>query len=198
MPGLGNIVSGLVLLGASATGLYLYDFGDSLLVYVVWGAAALGGIMILGGIRQMMDYETGAADATEAYHEDTITRLVMQSTITTALADGHLDDEEVDMIVTACEAVLHEHLDKESIPRLAKMIEERGDSIMAEIHSEALMLNVEARRAVIEACIMVLTADKKVDERETSAVTAIARHMNFSEEETQEMIEAALKELEQD
>lgn len=192
MPGIKNIVLGIVLLGAAGAGLYYYDFGNSSLVYAVWGAVAVGGIMVVGGLREAMAYEDAATDAEEVYKSDTIARLVMQSTILTALADGPLDDEETEMIATACETVLHEHIDKESIAHLAELIAEKGDAILEEIHSEGRLLNLSARKAVIDACVLVLVADGRVDERQTEAVKSIARHMDFSEEETREMIDKAL------
>ncbi|UCH72848.1 MAG: TerB family tellurite resistance protein [Rhodospirillales bacterium] len=194
MPGIKNIILG-VLLAAAGGGVYVaVDLGDSVLGYVVWGLIGCGAILFIGGLYRALGPEAKGADATEAYKSDTIARLVMQSTIMTALADGPLDDEEIEMIVTACESVVHERLDKESIRRVAKVVESRGEEILHEIHSEGQMLNPDARKALFDACVLVLTADHKVDIRQTAAVTAIARQLGFGEDEAQAMLADAMKE----
>ena len=194
MLGAKNLILGLIFVAAGAAILTVFDLGGSVLVYVVWGLIGMGVIIMLGGLRQTMDSESEGASAEDVYKSDTIARLVMQSTITTALADGPLDDDEIEMIATACESVLHEHLDRNSVRGVARLVEDRGDAILDEIHSEGRLLNLDARKAVIDACVLVLVADGRVDMRQTAAVTAIARHMDFSEEETQAMIDAAMKE----
>ena len=112
----------------------------------------------------------------------------MQSMLTTALADGHIDDEEVEAIVVACEEVVHEHLDPDSIRQLAELVEEKGDAILNEIRYEGKMLNRDARKAVINACVAVLMADGKIDVRETAAVNMIGEQLGFSPDETEAII----------
>ena len=185
-------------MAAGSAVLLALDFGGGDWSYGGWGLIAVGGILIVVGLQRYLGPDSQGADATAVYKSDTITRLVMQSTITTALADGPLDDEEVEMIATACETVLHEPLDKDSIRQVAKLIEDRGDEILHEIHSEGPLLNLDARRAVVDACILVLKADEKVDVRQTAAVTAIARSLDFSEDETQALIADAMQEAEPD
>jgi uncharacterized membrane protein YebE (DUF533 family) len=196
MQGIKNIILGLVLGAAGGAILATVDLGGSVLIYAVWGLIACGVILFAGGLYQAMGPDSAGADATEVYKSDTIARLLMQSTITTALADGPLDDQEIAMIVTACESVAHERLDKQSIRRLAALIEDRGDEILQEIHSEGRLLNPDARRAVVDACILVLKADDKVDVRQTAAVTAIARQLDYSEDEAQSLIAESMREAE--
>lgn len=194
MPGVKNIILGLALAAAGGVILAAVDLGSSVLIYAVWGFIACGAILLAGGVYQAVGPEAAGADAAEVYKSDTIARLVMQSTITTALADGPLDDQETEMIVTACESVVHERLDPDSIRPLARLIEGRHDEILHEIHSEGRMLNPDARRAVVDACILVLKADEKVDVRQTAAVAAIARQLDFSEDEAQTLIVEAMRE----
>ena len=193
MQGIRNIFLGLVLAAAGAVVLATVDLSGSTLVYVAWGLIAGGVALLAAGLYRAMSAGSGGADATEIYKSDTIARLVMQSTITTALADGPLDDKEIEMILTACESVVHERLDRESIRRLAALIEDRGDEILDEIHSEGPLLNLDARKAVVDACILVLQADDKVDVRQTAAVTAIARKLDFSEDEAQSLIAESMR-----
>lgn len=190
------IVLGLILMVAGGAVLLALDFGGGNLIYGAWGLIALGGLLVVGGVHRYLGANSAGADATEIYKSDTIARLVMQSTMTTAMADGPLDDQEIDMIVTACESVVHEPLDKDSIRRLAKLVEGRGDEILHEIHSEGRLLNPDGRRAIIDACMLVLKADDKVDERQMAAVTAIARQLDYSEEEAQAMVAAAMGDAE--
>ena len=193
MPGIKNIILGLVLAAAGGVILAAIDLGDSVLVYLLWGLITCGAILLAGGVYQAIGPGSAGADATAVYKSDTIARLVMQSTITTALADGPLDDEEIEMIVTACESVVHERLDPDSIRGLAKLIEDRRDDILHEIHSEGRMLNPDARKAVVDACVLVLKADDRVDVRQTAAVAAIARALDFSEDEAQTLIVEAMR-----
>ena len=196
MQGARNIFLGLIVMAGGGIVFSVIELGDSALVYVVWGVVGVGVVVLLAGLYRSFGPGSRGADAEVAYRSDTIARLLMQSTITTALADGHLDDEEVEMIVTAGESVLHEHLDKESIRHLAKLIEDKGDAILDEIHAEGRLLNVNARKAIIDACVLVLMADGVIDERETAAVTAIARHMDYSEADTKALIAAAIEDAE--
>lgn len=188
MQGVRNSILGMVLAATGAAIITTVDLSDSVLVYAVWGLIAGGVVLLATGLYRAMGPGSAGAEATEVYKSDTIARLVMQSTIITALADGPLDDQEIEMIATACESVVHEPLDRESIRRLAKLIEDKGDEILDEIHSEGPLLNLDARKAVIDACILVLKADDKVDVRQTAAVTAIARRLDFSEDEAQTLI----------
>lgn len=184
MQGTKNIILGFIFM-AAGIGLFMaFDFGG-VLNYGVWSLIAVGAILIGGGLYQFAGPGSTGADAEQAYKSSSNARLVMQSMLTTAMADGHIDDEEVEAIVDACEEVVHEHLDPDSVRRLATLVEERGDAIMEEIRYEGKMLNVDARKAVINACVMVLMADGKSDIRETAAIHAIGRELDFSEAETQ-------------
>lgn len=193
MPGIKNIILGLVLAAAGGMGLAAFDLGDSAVNYGLWGLVACGAVLLAGGAYQALGPGAAGADAAEIYKSDTIARLVMQSTITTALADGPLDEEEIEMIATACESVVHERLDRASIQRVAELIDKRHSDILHEIHSEGRMLNPGARKAVIDACILVLTADHKVDVRQTAAVHDIARQLEFPEDEAQGLIDSAMQ-----
>ena len=196
MQGIRNIVLGLVLAAAGGAIFASVELSAGVWAYAAWGLVVCGVIVFAGGVYQAMSPGSAGVDATEVYKSDTIARLVMQSTISTALADGPLDDEEVGMIVTACESVVHEPVDKESIHRLAELIEGRGNEILQEIHSEGQMLNLDARRAVVDACILVLKADDKVDVRQTAVVTAIAQRLGYSDDEAQAMIVEAMRDRE--
>lgn len=187
MQGVKNIILGLICLAVGSGLLVAFTFGG-MLEYGVWGLIALGTVLIAGGLYRFAGPGSGGVDAEEAYKSSSTARLVMQSMLTTALADGHIDDEEVEAIVDACEEVVHEHLDPDSVRRLAKLVEERGDAIMEEIRYEGKMLNVDARKAVIDACVLVLMADGTNDIRERTAITAIGLQLGFSEAETQAMI----------
>lgn len=198
MPGIKNIVLGCILAVAGGVGLAAFDLEGSVLTYVAWGAVACGAILLAGGAYQALGPGSAGADASEIYKSDTIARLVMQSTITTALADGPLDDDEIEMIATACESVVHDRLDRNSIRRVAELVDSRHNDILHEIHSEGRMLNPGARKAVVDACILVLSADRKVDVRQTAAVHDIARQLDFSEEEAQRLIDAAMPETAKD
>lgn len=193
MPGIKNLILGLVLAAAGGAFLATADPGDGVLMYVVLGVIACGVLLFAGGLYQSVADGPSGADAEEVYKSDTITRLIMQSTIITALADGPLDDEEVEMIATACDSVVHERLDRNSIRRVANLVEKRGDEVLHEIHSEGLLLNPDARKAVLDACLLVLKADEKVDVRQTAAVTAIGRQLDYSDAETQSLIADALR-----
>ncbi len=193
MLGIKNIILGLILTAAGGAIFATADLSAGVWAYPAWGLVVCGVIVFAGGAYQAVSPGAAGADATEVYKSDTIARLVMQSTISTALADGPLDDQELAMIAAACESVVHEPVDKESIRRLAELIEGRDDEILQEIHSEGQMLNLDARRAVVDACILVLQADDKVDVRQTAAVTAIARSLGYSEDEAQALVIQAMR-----
>lgn len=197
MQGIGNIIIGLVLAAAGGAILATADLSGSVLIYVVWGLVACGVIVFAGGLYRAVGPGSAGANAEDVYKSDSVARLLMQSTITTALADGPLNDEEVATIVTACESAENKRLDKESIRRLAKRIEDRGDEILGEIHSEGRMLNLDARKAIVDACILVSKADGKIDVRETAAMTAIARRLDFSDDEAQTLIAESMLKAEQ-
>lgn len=195
MQGIRNIILGFVLLAVGGAVLMTVALEDVALIYGVWGLIALGAVLLVGGLYQAMAAGSVGKNAEVVYTTDTIARLVMQSTITTALADGPLDDEEVEMIATACESVVHEQLSRDSIRRVAKLVDKLGgDKIMSEIHSEGRLVNVEARTAILDACLLVLKSDNKVDVRQTAAVAAIARQLDYSDAEAQALIVDALQE----
>ena len=197
MQGIKNIILGIVLTAAGAAILATVDLSGSVLIYAVWGLVACGVILFAGGLYRAMGPGSAGADATEVYKSDTIARLLLQSTIETALADGDLNDKEVEMISAAFMSVMPERLDRQSVYRLAKLIEDKGDEILSDIHSEGRMLNLDARKAVIGACVKVAKADGTIDVRETAAMTAIARRLDFSEDETQTLIAELMENAEQ-
>ncbi len=187
MQGVKNIIIGSILMTAGSGVMMAVDLGG-LLKYGVWCVIAVGAVMVVGNLYQFVGPGSAGADAEEAYKSSSTARLLMQSMLTTAVADGHIDDEEVEAIVDACETVVHEHLDPDSVRRLATLVEQRGDAILEEIRYEGKMLNLDARKAVINACVMVLMADGTDDIRETAAVNAIGRQLGFSDAETQAIV----------
>lgn len=192
MQGAKNIILGLVFLAAGA-GLIMYiDLGGGALKWVAWGFAVLGAVLLAGGVYQTAGPGSSGVDAHQAYKSSSTARLLMQSMLATAVADGHIDDEEVETIVEACEEVVHEHMDPASIRELAELVEERGDEIFEEIRYEGKMLNLDARKAIIDACILVLKADGKIDTRQTQVVESIAEQLGFSGDEATSMINNAI------
>lgn len=192
MPGAKNIVLGLVFMAAGSAVLVALDFGGGLLEWGGWGLAALGFVVFAGGVYQAVGPGSAGLDAEQAYKSSSTARLLMQSMLTTALADGHLEESELEAIAEACEEVVHEHLDPKSIRRIAEIVEKRGDAILEEIRYEGKMLNLDARKAIIDACVLVLMVDGDIDVRETAAVQVIGEQLGFSDAETQSMIDAAL------
>jgi uncharacterized membrane protein YebE (DUF533 family) len=191
MQGVKNIILGFISLAVGGGLLVAVDPGG-MLKYGVWVLIVIGVVMIAGGLYQFAGPGSAGVDAQVAYKSSSTARLLMQSMLTTALADGHIDDEEVTAIIDACEEVVHEHLDPESIRRLADLVEKRGDAIMEEIRYEGKMLNLDARKAIIDACVLVLMADGNIDVRETAAVNVIAQQLGFSDIESQAMIADAI------
>jgi uncharacterized tellurite resistance protein B-like protein len=187
MQGAKNIIFGSIFLAAGGGLLMAVDLG-AILKYGTWGLIVVGAVMLAGGLYQMVGPGSAGVDAHKAYQSSSTARLLMQSMLTTALADGHVDDEEVEAIVVACEEVVHEHLDPDSIRELAELVEEKGDAILDEIRYEGKMLNRAARKAVINACVAVLMADGKSDIRETAAINAIGEQLGFSQAETEEIV----------
>jgi uncharacterized tellurite resistance protein B-like protein len=191
MQGVKNITLGLIFLIAGGAVMTTVDLGG-MLNYGVWGLIAFGAVMVAGGLYQSFGPGSAGVDAEVAYKASSTARLLMQSMLTTALADGHVDDEEVEAIIEACEEVVHEHLDPESVRRLADLVERKGDAILEEIRYEGKMLNLDARKAIIGGCVLVLMSDDKIDVRQTAAVNAIAQQLGFSEIESQSMIAEAM------
>jgi tellurite resistance protein len=187
MQGVKNIILGFVFLAIGGGLMVAVDLGG-MLKYGVWGLIVVGAVMIAGGLYQFAGPGSAGVDAHKAYQSSSTARLLMQSMLTTALADGHVDDEEVEAIVDACEEVVHEHLDPDSVRQLAELVEEKGDAILDEIRYEGKMLNLAARKAVINACVMVLMADGKNDVREMVAVNAIGEQLGFSPAETEAIV----------
>ena len=192
MPGVKNIAIGLVLMLAGAGLIMALDLGDGVMKWGAWGLAGLGVALLAGGVYQAAGPGSAGIDAHKPYKTSSTARLLMQSMLSTALADGHLDDEEVETIVEACEEVVHEHLDPDSIRELAEVIERKGDHILEEIRYEGQMLNISARKAIIDACILVLKADGEIDSRETRVVRLIAEQLGFSDEQTDAMLAEAI------
>jgi tellurite resistance protein len=187
MQGAKNIILGSICLAAGSGLMVAVDLGD-ILSYGVWSLIAVGAVMLASGLYQLAGPSSAGVDAHQAYQSSSTARLLMQSMLTTALADGHIDDEEVEAIVDACEEVVHEHLDPDSVRQLAVLIEGKGDAILNEIRYEGKMLNLAAKKAVINACIMVLMADGKTDVREMAAVNAIGEQLGFSPAETEAIV----------
>lgn len=192
MQGVKNIISGLIFM-AGGGGIFMAVNLRGMLAWGVWGLIAVGAVMLAFGLYQAFILGTATVDAGEAYRSSSTARLLMQSMLTTALADGHLDDIEVKTIANACEEVVHEHLDPESIRRIAELVEEKGDAIMEEIRYEGKMLNLDARKAVIGACALVLMSNGKIDTRKTVALNAIGEQLDFSAFETQAFIVEAME-----
>lgn len=194
MQGAKNIILGLVFLAAGSGLIMFFNLGDGTLKWGAWGLAGLGAALLVGGVYQMAGPGSGGVDAHQAYKSSSTARLLMQSMMATAVADGHIDDEEVETIVEACEEVVHEHMDPDSIRELAELVEEKGDEILAEIRYEGKMLNLKARKAIIDACILVLKADGKIDARQTRVVESIAEQLGFSQDEATAMITSGVGE----
>lgn len=192
MQGIRNIILGFVFIAAGGGVMVAVDLRGGMLEWGAWGLVAMGVVMFGGGIYQAVGPGSAGADAENAYKTSSTARLLMQSMLTTALADGPLADEEVRTIADACESVVHERLDPASIRRLADRVEKRGDAILAEIRQEGKMLNLDERKNIVAACVMVLAVGGDADVRETAAVNAIGLHLGFSEFETQTMIVQAM------
>lgn len=193
MQGAKNVVLGLLLLVGGAGPIMAGILAPGLLEWSAWAVAGFGLAMFGTGLYQMAGLSAATIDAEEVYRHSATVRLLMQSMLTTALADGHLDDDEIATIAEACEDVVHEHLDPESIRQIGEQIKQKGDAIFEEIRYEGKMLNLDSRKAIIDACVLVLMVDGDIDARETAAVNAIAQQLGFSEIESQAMIADAIK-----
>lgn len=191
MHGVTNIVLGLLLLLGGGGLIMAGVLAPGILLWSSWAIAGFGFAMFGTGLFQAFG-GAGAVDAEEAYRHSATVRLLMQGMLTTALADGELNDEEVTTIADACEEVIHEPLDPESIRQMGDQIRKKGDAVFHEIGYEAKMLNLSARKAVVDACALVLMLDHDVDARKSAAARAVAQHLGFSETEAEAMIAQAL------
>lgn len=184
MPGISNIFLGFILIAAGAVFLAAFDLRGGALEWGAWGAIAMGAVMFGGGLYQAFGPGSAGVDAEPAYKNSSTVRLLLQSMLTTALADGPLTDEEAKTIAVAGESVVHNRLDPASIHRLADLVEKRGDAILEEIRQEGKMLNLDERKDIIAACVQVLAVDGAADVKKTAAVNAVGLQLDFSEFET--------------
>lgn len=188
MQGIGNFIFGAILITAAGMVLAVFDLRGGVLEWGAWGAVALGAVMFGGGLYQAFGPGSAGVDAEQAYKSSSTTRLLIQSMLTTALADGPLTDEEAKTIAIAGETVVHQRLDPASIRRLADLVEKKGDAILEEMREEGKMLNLDERQSIIAACVLVLAVDGVADAKKTAAVNVVGDQLGFSEFETLAMI----------
>lgn len=188
------IVIGAILLAIGGGLLSGVDLGGGTLYWVTWVFTGFGVAMFANGLYQAFGAGSVGADANEAYQHDSTARLIMQCTLIVAQADGPLSDEELALVTDIGSEVAQQKLDPESIRRIAAVVDNRGEAILEEIRAEGKMLNLDERRTIIDACLLVLKLNKEGDARVTHSVGVIAAQLGFSEIEVGAMVVEALKE----
>lgn len=129
MQGIRNIILGLILAAVSGAIIAAADLGGSYLAYAVWFLLACGVILVAGGLYQSVTPGSDGINAEELYKSDAIAKLMLQSTLSTALADGELNDNEITAIVAACESVAKIGWSGPAVTHSSKLLRKR--SVMA-------------------------------------------------------------------
>jgi tellurite resistance protein len=175
----GTVVTVVTLSAASGGGTYV----------VAYGAIGIGAIQFVIGLVQYMGYQSKSPDEKDAAQADVALTSVVQAMVAMSVADGNLDDSEIEMITGLYQNLTGQSLPADDVRSIAASMEKADFSITDALENVRGMLDTESRELVLKAAYLVLIADGVVDENEEKLLNGIADSLQFSGERYGEIID---------
>lgn len=175
----GTVVTVVTLSAASGGGTYV----------VAYGAIGIGAIQFVVGLVQYMGYQSKSPEEKNAAQADVALTSVVQAMVAMSVADGNLDDSEIEMISGLYQNLTEQTLAADDVRSIAASMEKADFSITDALENVRDMLDTESRELVLKAAYLVLIADGVVDENEEKLLNGIADSLEFSGERYGEIID---------
>ncbi|MGD8600327.1 MAG: TerB family tellurite resistance protein [Gemmatimonadota bacterium] len=104
------------------------------------------------------------------------------------LADGHIDEEEVQTVCAVYRQITGDDVSAEVIRAKAAIAQSQGRDLQAALRDLALYLTDQAKVAVLQAAVAVAAADGHFEDEEKVLVSGIAEALGLTEDQLREMV----------
>ncbi len=141
----------------------------------------------------VLEYNPGEA---AGQFRDLVYKTMLRTLSLVTIADGQIDDAEIEAIVTIFSGLTGIEIDELDVRRDIDEAQVQGDQLESFLTGIGPMLNDAGREMIIKACLCVATADGHFDDTEKAEVTRIAGYLGVSPAHMVGII-ASLKEGEQ-
>jgi uncharacterized tellurite resistance protein B-like protein len=129
---------------------------------------------------------SGAKKTTEQLAEE-YAEAAQLAMLRVMLADGRVDEEEIDTVCTVYRQITGEDISAEVIRAKATIAQSQGRDLQASLRGLAPYLTDQAKVAVLRGAVAVAAADGHFEEREKQLVSGIADSLGLTEEQLHSM-----------
>lgn len=105
---------------------------------------------------------------------DLVFKAILRTMSLVCIADGVIEDSEIDAIVTIFTNITGIQIDELDVRRDIQEAQEKGDALEGYLGAIAPMLNDAGKEMVVKACLAVATADGSFDDSEKALVSQVA------------------------
>jgi tellurite resistance protein len=104
------------------------------------------------------------------------------------LADGHIDEEEVQTVCAVYRQITGDDVSAEVIRAKAAIAQSQGRDLQAALRDLAIYLTDQAKVAVLQAAVAVAAADGHFEDEEKALVSGISDALGLTEDQLREMV----------
>ncbi|XBQ16146.1 MAG: DUF533 domain-containing protein [Oceanicaulis sp.] len=142
---------------------------------VTWGAIVFGGVQFLVGVGEAIARSLRSPEKKQEDEAVAGSRLILQSMIYTAAADGELSEGEVAVIQIVARASIGAEIDRKFVDENYAAIARTGDKVLDEYgFGGANRVAADDARIAVRASAMVAFADGDFDNAEMQRIQKIA------------------------
>lgn len=181
---IGKIGYFLIFIGGFSLILSLFDYELKILNFIYqWGegtAIAIKiGLIVVGAVLSILGRGEEEA-AVEEFAED-VNKVLLKSMIKMMMADGHMDDEEVNVIKEVYESMTNEPIDEGLLQKELKLEAEGSMSLGKYIKKVNPILDPEGKMLIVKALVYVALADGVVHDDEMKVLRNISGALEMPE-----------------
>ncbi|MCF8496569.1 MAG: TerB family tellurite resistance protein [Alphaproteobacteria bacterium] len=151
------------------------------------GLLAAGGIAFIGGLFHSVIFQIRRETSLHAQDGTVAAMALIRCMVAVSIADGHLDDREVNTIARIYRHLMKSPMEPETIRETARHMIQEGTDLRAEIHHVRNSLYKDLRRKILKACLHILAADGQIDAREEEMLELIRKGFRLPRKDLRRM-----------
>lgn len=117
-------------------------------------------------------------------------RFLIQSMILMALIDGHVADEEIEMIDSIHEQLTEERLGTETIKAFVEDLQGQEEAFIESLRENAPKIFEPTKDLIVKGCYLVLMADGIVDDAERGLLNRLTNALGVTYDRLESLIDS--------
>lgn len=190
MPGTKNMSIGAVvaIVGMLVIGNTLAISARGYLI-VAYGAVLFGGLQFVIGLFQFISYKRQSPKSEANIQVDPYVRAILQAMLSTSIADGELDEDEVVAIAEIYIQIFGGEIQASWIQDTAKSMLSDGFDIGKTLEGNAVLIEDSMKPVILRAAYFVAAADGIIDDNEKKMLLTIAGALKMEQSEIDKTFE---------